>query len=158
VFLDRDYAGETPLTLRNLEPGTRRLNLSAQGFDGISREVTLDAGEQTVAMRFREVRLDQQMAVVHRHGMGSCEGLVAATLDGLRYETPNRNDGFVLGYDDIELFDVLYLEKTLRVRQRGGRTWNFTERKADNADALFVFHRDVMAARDKLAKGYAPVQ
>ena len=48
---------------------------------------------------------------------------------------------------------VDYLEKNLRVKQKSGKTWNFTDKAADNADALFVFHRDVEAARKKLADG-----
>jgi hypothetical protein len=157
VFLDREYVGETPLTVRNLTPGSRRLNLAAEGFESVSRDITLEPGEQTVAMRFREVRLNERLAVVHRHGIGSCEGQLLATLDGLRYETAHRSDSFALGYDQIETFEVHYLDRTLRVKQRGGRTWNFTQPDAETADALFVFHRDVMAARDKLAKGFAPV-
>jgi hypothetical protein len=158
VFLDREYLGETPLRAANLPPGTRRLNLSATGYDGISREVTLEPGDQTVAMRFKEVRLNLSQPVVHRHRIGSCEGRLIATLDGLRYDTTDTDDAFSLAYEDLETFEVNYLEKNLRVKARGGRTWNFTERNAENADALFVFHRDVMAARDKLAKGYAPVR
>ena len=42
-----------------------------------------------------------------------------------------------------------YLEKNLRVKQKGGKTWNFTDKNAANADALFVFHRDVEAARQE---------
>ena len=52
---------------------------------------------------------------------------------------------------DIELLrnlNVDYLKKNLRVRRRGGRTWNFTNA---SADPLFVFHRDVSKARDRLA-------
>ena len=44
------------------------------------------------------------------------------------------------------------------VKQKGGKTWNFTDKTAANADALFVFQRDVEAARKKLAEGYAPVK
>lgn len=157
VFLDREYLGETPVTVPNLAPGTRHLNLSAQGFEGVSREVTVEPGSQTVTLRFREVRLDERMPVVHRHGIGSCDGRLVGTLDGLRYETTHGNDAFTLSYDEIETFEIDYLEKNLRVKQRGGRAWNFTERNAGNADALFVFHREVMAARDKLARGYTPV-
>lgn len=157
VFLDREYLGETPVTVPNLAPGARQLNVSATGFESVARSVTLEPGAQTVSMRFKEVRLDQRMPVVHRHGVGSCDGQLIGTLDGLRYETANRNDGFTLAYDQLETFEINYLDKNLRVKARGGRTWNFTERTARNADALFVFHRDVMAARDKLAKGYAPV-
>ena len=87
--------------------------------------------------------------MVHKHGMGSCEGTLTASLDGLRYETPNKGDAFSLPYAQVETFTVDYLEKNLRVKQSGGKTWNFTN-KADNADPLFVFHRDVEAARKKL--------
>jgi hypothetical protein len=105
-------------------------------------------------MRFKEVRLDTTVGVSHKHGMGGCEGTLRATVDGLSYETTNTGDAFTLRYDQVETFEVNYLEKNLRVKQRGGKTWNFTDRQADNADRLFVFHRDVQAARDKLAKGY----
>ena len=76
-------------------------------------------------------------------------------MDGLTYETGNTGDAFALRFDQVETFEVDYLEKNLRVKQRGGKTWNFTDRNAANADRLFVFHRDVEAARAKLAKGYA---
>jgi hypothetical protein len=155
VFLDREFVGTAPVTLKDLAPGSKRLNLSAEGFDGISRTVELTPGEQTVTMRFREVRLNATTGVAHKHGIGGgCEGTLRATFDGLAYETSNKGDAFALRYDQVETFEVNYLEKNLRVKQRGGKTWNFTDRQADNADRLFVFHRDVQAARDKLAKGY----
>ena len=69
----------------------------------------------------------------------------------------NKGDAFSLSYGQLETFAVDYLEKNLRVKQRGGKTWNFTD-KNDNADVLFVFHRDVEAARKKLADGYAKSQ
>lgn len=155
VFLDREFVGTAPVTLKDLATGPKRLNLSAEGFDGISRTVELSPGAQTVSMRFREVRLDATTGVAHKHGVGGgCEGTLRATTDGLAYETSNKGDAFSLRYDQVEAFEVNYLEKNLRVKQRGGKTWNFTDRLADNADRLFVFHRDVQAARDKLAKGY----
>jgi hypothetical protein len=155
VFVDREFVGTAPVTLKDLAPGSKRLNLSAEGFDGISRTVELAPGEQTVTMRFKEVRLNATTNVAHKHGMGGCQGTLSATIDGLAYETTNTGDAFTLRYDQLETFEVNYLEKNLRVKQRGGKTWNFTDRDADNADRLFVFHRDVQAARDKLAKGYA---
>ena len=42
-----------------------------------------------------------------------------------------------------------YLAKTLVVKLRDGKDWNFTTR-ADNADPLFVFHRDVEKVRSRL--------
>ena len=157
VFIDRQFVGNTPLTLDKLEPGTRRVQLTATGFDSVQKSIELVPGPNAISIRIKEVSLNTKVPVVHKHGMGSCEGTLTATLDGLRYETSNKNDAFSLSYAQAEQFAVDYLQKNLRVKQRGGRTWNFTD-KNDNADALFVFHRDVEAARKKLADGYAPVR
>jgi len=158
AFVDRQYVGTTPLRLDKLEPGSKQLKLTADGYEGIERSVDLSAGENAVAMRFREVRLNERMAVNHKHGIGGCEGTLVATVDGLAYETTNKNDAFKLPYAQIETFVVDYMEKNLRVKQKGGKTWNFTDKAAANADALFVFHRDVEAARKKLAEGYTAVR
>jgi hypothetical protein len=146
VFVDRQFVGNTPLRLDRLEPGTKQVKLSADGYEGIERSVDLAPGDNPLTMRFREVRLNARTPVVHKHGMGSCVGTLIATVDGLTYETTQ-----------VETFAVDYLEKNLRVKQRGGRTWNFTDRN-DTADKLFVFHRDVEGARKKLADGYTPVR
>lgn len=158
VFVDRKFVGTSPLTLADLPPGTRQLKLTADGHDGIDRTVDLEPGENPVTVRFREVRLNARVAVDHKHGVGSCDGTLIATVDGLSYQTTHTNDAFRLSFDQLETFQVNYLEKNLRVKQRGGRTWNFTDKGAANADALFVFHREVEAAREKLAKGYTPVR
>jgi hypothetical protein len=158
VFVDRKFVGTTPLRLADLPPGSKQLKFTAEGFDGVDRTVELEPGENPVNVRFREVRLNERIAVEHKHGMGGCEGTLVATVDGLAYQTSNANDAFRLSFDQVETFEVNYLDKNLRVKQRGGKTWNFTDKNAANADALFVFHRDVQAAREKLAKGYAPVR
>jgi PEGA domain len=158
VFVNREYVGTTPLRLDKLEPGAKQLKLTADGYEGIERAVELSAGDNPVTVRFREVRLNKRMAVNHKHGMGGCEGTLVATVDGLAYETTNKDDAFKLPYAQLETFLVDYLEKNLRVKQKSGKTWNFTDKAAANADALFVFHRDVEAARKKLAEGYAAVR
>ena len=157
VFLDRAFVGNTPLTLDKLAPGTKRVQLTATGFDSVQKTIELAPGPNTINIRIKEVSLDARTAVVHKHGMGSCEGTLTAALDGLRYVTSNKGDAFTIPYAQVETFSVDYLQKNLRVKQRGGKTWNFTN-KAENADPLFVFHRDVEAARKKLAAGYAPAQ
>lgn len=157
VFVDRQFVGTAPLTLENVAPGAKQISLSADGYDGVSRSVDVDAGVQTVALRFKEVRLDKRIAVTHKHGVGACAGELVATVDGLRYVTTNAKDAGTIPFPALEQFLVDYLDKNLRVKQRGGRTWNFTDANA-NADALFVFHRDVELARKKLAQGYAPVR
>ena len=154
VFVDREFVGTAPVTLKNVAPGQKRVNLSAEGYEGVQRAVDVSPGENTVTLRFKEVRLNTSVGVSHKHGMGGCEGTLRATIDGLVYETSNRGDAFNLPYAQVESFEVNYLEKNLKVKQKGGKTWNFTDKAAANADKLFVFHRDVTAAREKLAKGY----
>ena len=157
VFIDRQFVGNTPLTLDRLEPGHKRVQLTATGYDSIQKTIELRPGANTITLRIKEVSLNTRTPVVHKHGIGSCAGTLSATLEGLRYETSNKGDAFTLPYSRVETFTVEYLEKNLRVKERGGKTWNFTN-KEQNADALFVFHRDVEAARKKLAAGYAPAQ
>ena len=155
VFIDRQFVGNTPLKLDNLTPGSKRVQLTATGFDSIQRTIELAPGQNNVTLRVKEVTLSSKATVVHKHGMGSCEGTLTASLDGLRYVTSNKGDAFTLSFAQVETFAVDYLEKNLRVKQRGGKTWNFTN---PDADVLFVFHRDVEAARKKLAAGYSPGQ
>ena len=155
MFIDRQFVGNTPLKLDNLAPGPKRVQLTATGFDSIQRTIDLEPGPNNVTLRVKEVSLSAKASVVHKHGMGSCEGTLTASLDGLRYVTSNKGDAFTLSFGQLETFSVDYLDKNLRVKQRGGKTWNFTNK---DADVLFVFHRDVEAARKKLAAGYSPAQ
>jgi hypothetical protein len=157
VFIDRQFVGNTPLSLDKLEPGSKRVQLTATGFDSVQKTIELAPGPNAVTIRVKEVSLNARTSVVHKHGMGSCEGTLSASLDGLKYESSNNSDAFTLPYAQVEQFAVDYLQKNLRVKQRGGKTWNFTD-KNDNADKLFVFHRDVEAARKKLADGYGRAQ
>lgn len=157
VFIDRAFVGNTPLSLDKLEPGTKRIQLTATGFDSVQKTIELNPGPNAVNIRIKEVSLNAKTDVVHKHGMGNCEGTLVATLDGLRYDTSNKGDAFNLPYAQVDTFAVDYLQKNLRVKAKNGKTWNFTD-KNDNADKLFVFHRDVEAARKKLADGYARAQ
>lgn len=152
VFVDRKFVGMTPLRTTEVAPGTHQLNASVTGEDGLAQAIEIaESGDTSVTLRFREVRLNASIAVVHKHGGGgSCQGRLLATVSGLRYETTNKKDAFSLGFGDLETFEIDYLKKELKVKQRGGRTWNFTD-ESENADKLFVFHRDVTKAREKLA-------
>jgi len=152
VFIDRKFVGTTPLRTTEVAGGSHQLNASATGEEGLAQTIDIaDTGETTVALKFREVRLNASVAVVHKHGMGgSCEGKLVATTAGLRYDTPNAKDAFAVPLGALEGFEIDYLKKELKVRQKGGKTWNFTD-KSENADKLFVFHRDVTKAREKLA-------
>ena len=157
VFIDRAFVGNTPLSLDRLQPGSKRVQITATGFDSVQKTINLEPGPNAITIRVKEVSLSATANVVHKHAMGSCAGTLVASLDGLRYNTTNTGDAFSLPFPQVETFVVDYLQKNLRVKQKGGKTWNFTD-KNDNADALFVFHRDVEAARKKLAEGYARAQ
>jgi hypothetical protein len=150
VFIDRQFIGTTPLTATNVKPGTHQLNLTAEGFDGIAQTIDVEPGPRDLTFRFREVRLDAALAVVHKHRIGSCEGRLVATADGIRYETADNEDGFTAALADMETFQVDYQDKNLRITLRKGRQFNFTDPDG-NADRLFVFHRDVERARQRLA-------
>ena len=150
VFIDRQFVGTTPLTAQNVKPGTHQVNVTAEGFDGIAQTIDVEPGPRDLTFRFREVRLDATLAVVHKHRMGSCQGRLVATADGIRYETADKDDAFTASLNDLEAFQVDYQDKNLRIKLRKGKQFNFTDPDG-NADRLFVFHRDVEKARERLA-------
>lgn len=149
VFLDRKYVGVTPVEVPGVAPGSHRLNVSAEGYEMYSETIDVSAAAPDVMVRFKEVRLDAAVDVIHRHGLGSCQGRLAATPAGLRYEASRKEDAFQVPLPALERFEVDYLKKTLRLTLRGGRTYNFTE-KSGNADALLAFQQKVEAARKRL--------
>jgi hypothetical protein len=155
VFLDRQFIGTAPVTAANVKPGTHQLNVSAEGFEGIARAIEVEAGARDLMIRFREVKLEARVAVVHKHRMGSCHGELVATPQGLQYTTDDKDDRFTVPMADLEQFQVDYQEKNLRVKVRRGKQYNFTDPDG-NADRLFVFHRDVDKARQRLATGERP--
>jgi len=151
VFIDRQFVGTTPLTAANVKPGTHQVNVTAEGFDGIAQTIDVEPGPRDLTFRFREVRLDATLAVVHKHRMGSCQGRLVATADGIRYETADKDDAFTASLSDLEAFQMDYQDKNLRLKLRKGKQFNFTDPDG-NADRLFVFHRDVEKARQRLAQ------
>jgi hypothetical protein len=140
VFVDRRYIGTTPLTVDDLGPGRYDVTVS----------VELGAEARDLFVRFKEVRLQESVDVVHKHGLGSCEGRLLANQDGIRYETDHK-DAFFAPFDALESFEIDYTDNNLKLKIRGGRSYNFEE-KNGNPDALFVFHRNVDAARKRLAE------
>lgn len=155
VFIDRQFVGAAPVLAENIAPGSHQLNVSAQGFESYVGTVDVSPGQRDILVKFREVRLASSLDVIHRHRIGSCRGRLVATPQGLRYETPNQDDGFTASLMELETFQIDYLEKSLRVKLPKGRQFNFSDPE-DNADRLFVFHRDVDKARERLRKGDPP--
>jgi hypothetical protein len=149
VFVDRVYLGKAPLESHDVKAGSHVLTVSAEGYESQELPVEVKDGANEVAVAFKVVRLDEAIAVVHKHAMGSCDGRLLADPHGLRYVTANKDHAFDIPFSDLRAFEVDYLQKNLRVVRQDGKTFNFTDRTA-NADALFVFHKKVEAARAKL--------
>ena len=155
VFIDRQFIGTAPVTAANVKPGTHQLNVSAEGFDGVARTIEVEPGSKDLMIRFKEVKLDAKIPVVHKHRIGSCKGELSATTTGLRYTSDDKDDHFNVPFADLEQFQVDYQEKNLKVKVRRGKQYNFTDPDG-NADHLFVFHRDVDKARQRLSSGERP--
>ena len=155
VFIDRQFIGAAPVTADNIKPGSHQLNVSAEGFESVVDTIDVTPGPRDISVKFREVRLNSAIDVIHKHGIGSCRGRLIATAQGLRYETTNKDDAFTAPLMALEAFQVDYLEKNLKVKLPKGKQFNFTDPQG-NADHLFVFHRDVEKARERLKKGDTP--
>jgi len=155
VFLDRQFIGAAPVVAENVKPGTHQLNVSAEGFDSFAQAIEVEPGSRDIAVKLKEVRLDARVDVIHRHGIGSCRGRLVATAQGIRYETMDKDDQFTTALLDLDAFQVDYLQKNLRLKLRRGKQFNFTDPEG-NADRLFVFHRDVEKARERLRRGDQP--
>ena len=155
VFIDRQFIGTAPTTAENVKPGSHQLNVSAEGYESVVDTIDVAPGPREISVKLREVRLNSGIDVIHKHRIGSCKGRLVATARGLRYETADKEDAFTAPLTALEAFQVDYLEKNLRVRLPKGRQLNFTDPDG-NADRLFVFHRDVEKARERLKKGDTP--
>jgi len=155
VFIDRVFIGATPVIAPNVKPGTHRLNVSAPGYEGVVETVDIVPGPRDIVIKLKDVRLDATIAVLHRHRIGSCRGQLIATPQGLRYQTADKDDGFSVPLQDLDSFQVDYLAKQLKLKLQKGKQYEFTDPDG-NADRLFVFHRDVEKARERLRKGDPP--
>ena len=149
VFLNRNFKGNTPVTISDLRPGEYNLTVSVEGRDVVSRKVEVERRPVPVRVEFGDLMasLDVRVAVVHKHRFGSCEGTLVATPEGFDYQTDHK-DAFQLSFTETERFEIDYLQNNLRVKVRGGRTYNF-ESASEDVDSLFVFHRDVTAFRER---------
>jgi hypothetical protein len=154
VFLDRKPIGKTPVAV-DVTAGAHRVNVSVEGFEPYAEDLEIASGTREVTVAFKEVRLQASVDVVHKHGMGSCEGRLSATPAGIRYEATRGKDTFEAPLSDLQRFEVDYLAKTLKLGLRGGRSYNFTTR-APNADPLLVFQKEVEAARRRIAGSAGP--
>ena len=150
VFIDRGYIGTTPLTVDDLGPGSYDVTVSADGYDMYAETVELETEARDLYVRFKDVRLQESVDVVHKHGLGSCAGRLVANPDGIQFQSDHK-DAFFAPFGTLETFEIDYTDNNLNFKVREGRNYNFKE-KSGNAEALFVFHRNVDAARQRLAE------
>jgi hypothetical protein len=155
VFIDRVYLGNAPITARNLTPGSHHLNMSVTGYEGVSEAIDVQPGTRTISMKFKDIKLDEKVDVTHKHAMGSCSGTLRASPQRLSYETTNAGDAFAIALTNLEVFEVDYVQKNLKVKIKGGKTYNFTD-PAGNADRLYLFHQTVEKVRQRLLAGRRP--
>ena len=146
VFIDRKFVGTAPVVAAEIAPGPHHLNVSAPGYDAVSIDIDVAVGERDITIKLKDVRLAATVQVKHKHAMGSCAGTLRASPQGITFETANKDDAFSVALGNIDVFEVDYLAKNLKLKVKGGRTYNFTDPDG-NADRLFVFHRDVEKAR-----------
>ena len=149
VFLDNKFVGTAPATADNVVPGQRKINVQAPGYEGVVEFVDVAAGPRDLMISLKTIRLDQKVSVIHKHRLGSCAGTLIATPDGVRYVTDNKDDGFVVTLQNIETFQADFLQKNLRIKIRGGRTYEFTD-PSGKADALYLFHQEVDKVRQRV--------
>jgi hypothetical protein len=71
----------------------------------------------------------------------------------LQYDSDDKDDRFTLPLTNLEVFEVDYLAKALKVKTRKGKRYEFGDPSAANGDPLFVFHRDADKARQRLKQG-----
>ena len=155
VCIDRKFLGTAPQTVRDVSPGEHQLIFSPTGQDSIRMTVDVTPGTKTITARFKDVQLNESVEVVHKHAFGSCRGTLKATPNGLTYDTRNAEDAFTVPLTSPETFVVDYVEKNLKVKLKGGKTYNFAE-PSGTADKLYAFHQAVEKARQRLLSGRRP--
>ena len=156
VFIDRKFLGTAPQTLRDVAPGEHQLIFSPSG-PGLDPH---DRGRWSRARRrssrgSRKCSSTRAVEVVHKHAFGSCRGTLKASPNGLTYDTKNTEDVFTVPLTNPDIFAVNYVEKNLKVKLKGGKTYTFAEPDG-TADKLYAFHQAVDKARQRLLSGRRP--
>lgn len=149
VFVDNKFIGTAPATAENVQPGQRKVNVQAPGYEGVVEYVDVAPGPRDVMISLKTIRLDQRVNVQHKHRLGSCSGTLIATPDGVRYETSHTEDAFSVRLQDIEIFTADFLQKNLKLKIRGGRTYDFTD-PSGKAEAIYLFHQEVEKVRQRI--------
>jgi hypothetical protein len=140
----QNYPGETPQP--DAPPSEQVKDDTPAAPAPPRRETMSPAPQDTPPAPPAAPKVDARLPVVHKHRFGDCEGTLRAVPGTLSYATAHEDDGFRLAFAEIEAFELDAEKKNLRIRRRGGKTWNFTTR-GDDAAALSTFHKEATRAR-----------
>lgn len=152
VFIDNKFVGAAPVTANDVQPGQRKINVQAPGYESVAEFHDITPGPRDITISLKTIRLNEKVAVQHKHGIGSCQGTLIATPEGLRYETSHKEHGFVVTLQNIETFEADYLKNNVKLKIRGGRTYDFTD-PSGKADPLYLFHQEVDKVRKRIGEG-----
>ena len=100
VWLDGQEAGQAPLTISPVPPGSHRITLMKPGYEDHVEEVQVQPGgivKLFVVMKRSAVVLPElpaQFRVVHQHRSGSCEGTLTVSAEALDYRSDDGKDVF----------------------------------------------------------------
>lgn len=100
VWLDGESVGRTPLTLRDVAAGKRRIALLKDGYEEHTQDVEVSSGRPNsvfVVMRPRDAKLPDlpvEFKVVHSHAFGSCVGTLTVSAGALDYKAENDSDQY----------------------------------------------------------------
>jgi hypothetical protein len=108
--------------------------------------VSYHAAANTPATPPPTPRIDARLLVLHKHRFGDCQGTLRAVPGSLTYATDHKEDAFRLAFADVEALELDADKKNLRIRRRGGKTWNFTTRD-ETGTALTTFHKEAARLR-----------
>lgn len=151
VFIDNAFVGKAPAVVESVAPGRRKISVSAPGHETVTEFHDVAPGPASLRIALKTIRLDRRVAVTHRHRLGSCDGTLVATPEGLRYTTDRRQDAFSIALSGIDTLEADYLDRSLKVGF-DGRTFNFTVPQ-ERVDRLYELYQDVEKARAQLRDG-----
>lgn len=162
VYLNGRRVGKTPHRATPLKPGRYELRVEEEGYQPFEREIEVSLEEEVLSvtlektktgekarpavatLRKRGLALNESVAVKHKHRLrlGSCQGVLRASEEGIRYET-NHKHAFAVSLSGMERWN--FNKKSLSLKIRDGKKYNFAERNGDEG-ALSAFHRRVEEA------------
>lgn len=161
VWLDGESVGRTPLTLRNLNTGKRRIALLKDGYEEHLQDIEVAPGKTNsifVVMKARSVKLPDvpvEFKVFHWHRVfrwhetTSCRGTLTVSADALDYKSETNSEQFHIPIATIKsaarsvgpdvggmpVFDQRSTDKMAFRIETSGRSYTFMAFKDTRKDA-----------------------